>query len=147
MNIKELLGIKPKPSVIFERVHPVDQGDLPLGYFNVEANGRKTLGFRCANFYCYECRTPVNDGRTQVHLADFLKERGFTVQDQLPLVKLTYTYQKDSAVHEYKGVNLMTTDDAFNEFDGEVKYDGTQDKTRDRAFSNERADPGYTGLF
>jgi hypothetical protein len=113
---------KRKIGPTFEVIRPHTEECLPMGFFHVVAGDRKTLGFRCANFYAYEVRTPVNDGKGIVHLADFLKANGMKSADELPTVHLTLA-KADITQQNIGGMNIIETD-KLDEWDGNVRYDG-----------------------
>jgi hypothetical protein len=113
---------KRKAGVVFEVIRPHTDECLPLGFFWVQAGERKTLGFRCTSFYAYEVRTPVNDGHSIVHLADFLKAHGMKSADELPTVVLTF--QKADTTQQNIGRHNIIETDKLDDWDGETHYDG-----------------------
>ena len=111
-----------KKGPTFEVVRPHSEECLPMGFFLVQAGERKTLGFRCVNWFAYDVRTPVNDGLKIVHLAEWLTERGMKSADELATVVLTLQ-KADSTQQNIEGTNIIETD-SLDEFDGNVAYDG-----------------------
>lgn len=113
---------KPKQGPTFEVVRPHTAEVLPEGFFHCVAGDRKTLGFKCQNFYAYEVRTPVNDGKSIVHLAAWLEAHGMKSADELPTVHLTLQ-KADRTQQNIEGTNIIETD-SLDDFDGNVRYDG-----------------------
>lgn len=111
-----------KQGPTFTVIRPHTAECLPDGYFWVEAGDRKTLGFKCVSFFSYEVRTPVNDGKAIIHLADFLKANGMKSAEELPTVVLTLQ-KADRTQHNIEGTNVIETE-ALDDFSGEVAYDG-----------------------
>ena len=94
---------------------PVNYAELPQGFFRVEtASGRRTLGYNCSTFLCWDCGTTVVVGRDRVTLG--------TSPDELPLVKLNLRSQTNG-VHDVNGRGVIDTD-LFDENDGSVSWDG-----------------------
>ena len=113
---------KRKHGPTFELIQPHTAEALPDGFFHCIAGDRKRLGFKCVNWFAYDVRTPVNDGKQLVHLAAWLTERGMKSADELPTVVLT-VQRADGPQQNVNGTNIIETD-SLDDFDGNVKYDG-----------------------
>ena len=118
MNI---FGRKKGPT--FEGIRPHTAEVLPEGYFHCTAGDKQTLGFKCTNWFAYDVRTPVNDGKQQVHLAEFLIARGMKSEAELPTVVLTMQ-RADRTQQNISGHHIIETDDLDN-FNGQFGYDAS----------------------
>jgi hypothetical protein len=114
-TVKSILQLEPpKPTMkLITMTGGADYAELPQGFFNVEgASGRKTLGFNCPSFLCWEVGETVVVGRDRVTLD---KPRS-----ELPTVRLNFRNQTD----EIGGHGIIDTD-TLDASDGTVGYSGT----------------------
>ena len=121
----ETLFSKLKPSVLrtqststiitVSRSH--DYAELPQGFFRVEAaSGKKSLGFNCPTFLCWEVGPTVVVGRERITLS--------VPREELPLVKLNFRPQ--DSVRQIVGGHGIIDTDALDGNDGSVTWSGSK---------------------
>ncbi len=94
----------------------VDYAELPQGFFRVEAaSGRKTLGYNCTSFLCWDVGTTIVVGGNQRITLEKSPE-------ELPLVKLNFRSQMPG-VQQVGGRSVVDTD-VLDGYDGSVSWAG-----------------------
>ena len=122
---------KPKatqPSFVLVGACPAP-GQLPEGFFRVEARGRETLGWS-GTWFSYDVGRAVNDHGKTITLSAFLDERKHRTIADLPLVRLNFTRQTPG-VMQANGRGLLDTDAMPGDFDGNVGYSGVNAPRRE----------------
>jgi hypothetical protein len=120
----ETLFSKLKPSVlrtqstssIFTVSGSQDYAELPQGFFRVDAaSGKKSLGYNCPAFLCWDVGPTVVVGRERITLS--------VPREELPLVKLNFR-QQTNGVQQVGSVGILDTD-ALDGNDGSVVWTGS----------------------
>jgi hypothetical protein len=113
-----ILRTEPLPTAV--RVISVtgsnDYAELPQGFFRVEAaSGKKSLGYNCPAFLCWDVGPTVVVGRDRITVS--------VPREELPLVKLNFGKQ-DSVQQVVGGRGIIDTD-LLDGNDGAVTWAGS----------------------
>jgi hypothetical protein len=113
-SVKNMFQPIPKAAAVVV-TSGADYAELPQGWFRVEtASGRKSLGYNCPLFLCWDCGTTVVVGKNRVTLDK--------PKAELPLVRLDFRRQQQGVVRV--GGRTIIESESLGDTDGTVAWDG-----------------------